>query len=127
MKKTFTLLLGLLGLASSVNAENLPIAGGWQWTVPMYSCSVTFNQEWAELGLCSTIGNGGLSLSDYKGVKITFNADGTPVADKLQIKVKNAAGAEQYNSNDEAIDRKIQNTLIYHLLYNSNSIYSRFC
>lgn len=100
MKKTFTFLLGLLGLASSVNAENLPIAGGWQWTVPMYSCSVTFNQQWAELGLCSTIGNGGLSLSDYKGVKITFNADGTPVADKLQIKVKNAAGTEQYSSND---------------------------
>ena len=89
MKKIFTLLLGLF-LACSANAqtENLPVAGGWNWSVPMFSCTATFSAENAELGLCSTIKPNGISLTDYKGIIIEFDEEGIPEADAVQVKAQ---------------------------------------
>ena len=101
MKKLFTLLMGgVFFLSNSAQAEDLPVAGGWNWSVPMYSCSVTFNNQWSELGLCKALKDNSLPLADYKGVTVYFDEKAIPAADKLQFKVQNATQDGQYSSND---------------------------
>lgn len=121
MKKIFTLLLGLI-LACSVNAQTeiLPIAGGWHWSVPMYSCTVTFSAQYAELGLCSTIKPNGISLTDYKGIIIQFDEEGIPAAGAVQVKAQSQTQVDA--NNYQGIYRPCNGTSTLEVIFNEEEL-----
>lgn len=91
MKRTFTLLLGLLALACSANAQEIPLAltGGWGWTKNMSGeVTVTSSKQWAEFKLSSI----SIQLSVYKGFKITFSNN----TGNWQIKSVNSSDQGEY-------------------------------
>lgn len=93
MKRIFTLLLGLLGLACSANAQEIPLelTGGWGWTknnVMSGEVTVTSSNQWAEFKLSSIP----IQLSVYKGVKITFSNN----TGNWQIRSVNASDQGEY-------------------------------
>ena len=112
MKKLFTLVM-LLSIALGIQAENLPIAGGYHYAIKNLSgqVKVSFTKQYGDLGLCDKLP---VSLNDYKGIRVEFAA---PVSDQIQLDVQAnkedwipaEAGATQIAFN--FADRELSGTL----------------
>lgn len=108
MKKIALSLCMLLGMLTGMQAEVLPISGGWHYTVVSTGgVTVKFTKQWGEIGICNKLP---ISLDDYKGFRIEFASKVTD----LQVKVQNATDAAdkdtypgQYVSVAEGGDTKI--------------------
>ncbi len=97
MKKIFTLVI-LLSAVLSLQAENLPLAGGWDYSIKDLSgeLKVSFTKQYGDMGLCDKLP---INVSNYKGVRVEFAA---PVSNQIQLKITGNGGTQYFPAEEGA-------------------------